>query len=293
MKLSDSFMKNHWLSLFLAATLAAAASAQTQTPPPAPTRPAAPRPAGRASARGTAPRSVATKVTVRDNSGTPISGATITIAGVGGAPLTTDMAGTVSAMLNAGSYRVRIDKEGFLSLERDVTVRAGQPTQVDVALDRAPIPPVPARSSVPEPARNSEPPRIPPTIGASAGPVGPPVTLSIPDFLDKNFIGGRDPLKETVIGCLPSGTTRLLQLRDPLAAHSHADMDETIYVVAGDGDVKVGDSTIAIGPGSITVVPRGLRHSIDRRGKNPLIVLSTLSGAPCPQRAAAGADTKR
>jgi hypothetical protein len=29
------------------------------------------------------------------------------------------------------------------------------------------------------------------------------------------------------------------------------------------------------------MIPRGVGHAIERRGKNPLIVLSTLAGAPC------------
>jgi mannose-6-phosphate isomerase-like protein (cupin superfamily) len=37
-----------------------------------------------------------------------------------------------------------------------------------------------------------------------------------------------------------------------------------------------------VGPGSLAVVPRGVAHAFERRGKNPLIVLSMLAGAPCP-----------
>jgi mannose-6-phosphate isomerase-like protein (cupin superfamily) len=104
--------------------------------------------------------------------------------------------------------------------------------------------------------------------------------VSIPAFLDKNFIG-RDPLKESVLGCTPDATTRLLQLREPLAEHTHADLDETLYVVAGEGTVRANGESIPVAAGSMSVVPRGVAHSIERRGKNPLIVLSTLSGAPC------------
>ena len=104
--------------------------------------------------------------------------------------------------------------------------------------------------------------------------------MSIPQFLEKNYIG-RDPLKESVIGCTAAATTRVLQLRDSLASHTHADLDETLYVVAGEGTVRVGNQTMMIAPGSLAVIPRGLAHATERSGRNPLILLSTLSGAPC------------
>jgi mannose-6-phosphate isomerase-like protein (cupin superfamily) len=74
----------------------------------------------------------------------------------------------------------------------------------------------------------------------------------------------------------------VLQLRDSLALHTHADLDEILYVVAGDGVVRVRDETMTLAPGSLTVIPRGLPHATERRGRNPLIVLSTLAGAACP-----------
>jgi mannose-6-phosphate isomerase-like protein (cupin superfamily) len=103
--------------------------------------------------------------------------------------------------------------------------------------------------------------------------------MSIPAFLDKNFIG-REPLKESVLGCSGAATTRLLQLRDPIAVHTH-DIDEILYVVAGDGAVKLRDETTVVHAGSLAVVPRGVPHAMERRGKNPLILLSVLAGAPC------------
>jgi len=38
---------------------------------------------------------------------------------------------------------------------------------------------------------------------------------------------------------------------------------------------------MAVRAGSLAVVPQGVAHAIERRGKNPLVVISTLSGAPC------------
>ena len=111
---------------------------------------------------------------------------------------------------------------------------------------------------------------------------GPPVNISIPAFVEKNFIG-RDPLKESILGCTSDATARLLQLREALASHTHAGLDEILYVVAGEGAVYIQGQPTPVNPGSLSVVPRGLQHAIERRGKNPLIVVSALVGAPCSE----------
>jgi quercetin dioxygenase-like cupin family protein len=73
----------------------------------------------------------------------------------------------------------------------------------------------------------------------------------------------------------------LVQTKDPVAEHTHADADETIYVVAGEGTHKVGGRDAAIEAGTFLVVPRGTPHSLRRSGSRPLIFVSTLSGPPC------------
>jgi mannose-6-phosphate isomerase-like protein (cupin superfamily) len=257
-------------SALIAVLLASAAAAQ---------QPPATRPRARA-AQQTPPSQV---VIVRDFSGALLDGVRIVINGPRTIEATTDRTGSARTTLADGTYRLRLEREGFVTLERDVTIKAGRPSEIDVALTAAPPPPPPP----PEPPRPAPTPPRP-----TAGPSGPPVILSIPAFLDKNFIG-RDPLKESVLGCTADVTTRLLQLHDALASHKHADLDEVLYVVAGDGVVRVQDRQTPIAAGSLAVVPRGVSHEIERRGKNPLILLSTLSGAPCQATAVAGRDDRR
>jgi mannose-6-phosphate isomerase-like protein (cupin superfamily) len=246
------------MKLLLHTAIVAALGLTMQSTPPTQTRP---RPR---------PRSTSTRIVVRDQSGVPVQGARVVVSGAATNEATTDANGAASlASMRDGSYRLRFEREGFITLERDVTMRTGQPAEIDVVLNAAPPPPPPP------------PPREPaPTPAPQAGMSGPPVTVSIPAFLDKNFIG-RDPLKESVLGCTGDSTTRVLQIRDSLASHTHANLDEVIYVVAGDGTVRVGEQSTPIAPGSLSVIPRGVSHALERRGKNPLIVLSMLAGAPC------------
>jgi hypothetical protein len=112
-------------------------------------------------------------------------------------------------------------------------------------------------------------------------PSGPPVFISIPSFLDKNYIG-REPIKESVLACLADSTTRVLQLHEAISEHTHADMDEVLYIVAGEGAIRARGESSPVNPGAMAVIPHGVPHAIERRGKNPLMVLSMLSGAPCP-----------
>ena len=250
-----------------AACLIGTAWAQKPTSTTGTSAPGTPSTAARRARVATPP----TRIVVRDVSGSPLEGVHIAITGAGRPTLVTDAEGLASIALADGPYRLRFEREGFITLERDVAIRNLRPAEIAAAMNRAPLRPAPPPAPV-EPA---------PPPAPSLGPAGPPVSVSIPAFLDKNFIG-RDPLKESVLGCMPDATARLLQLREAMAPHTHADFDEVLYVVAGDGMIRIGDDAITVAPGSMSAIPRGTRHSMERRGKNPLIVLSTLAGSPCP-----------
>jgi cupin domain len=189
------------------------------------------------------------------------------LSGAGTGEFVTGGAGTVVVPdLKDGVYRLRCEHEGFVTLEREFTVHGGAYSQIDVVLNpAAPPPPKPA----PEPA--------PP---AAVPPGGHPVTMSVVDYLDRNLIG-REPLKESIVACNPLETVRLLQMREKIAQHVHEGGDEIIYVVAGEGTVRIGEAATPVRPGSLVVVTNGTGHAFERSGKNPLIVVSTLVGAPC------------
>src|SRR5262245_39723299 len=148
-------------ALVALAASASAASAQSapqtpppQTPPPAQTpAPQTPRPAAR-------PRPVNTQVIVRDVSGSPLAGAKVTMSGPASQEVSTDANGTASlGVLKDGTYHFQFEREGFVTLERDVAVRAGQPAEIYAALRLAPVVPPP-----PPP----EPPPAPPPPAPSA-----------------------------------------------------------------------------------------------------------------------------
>jgi Cupin domain/Carboxypeptidase regulatory-like domain len=216
------------------------------------------------------PKTSSVRIAVRDQDGTGLSGVRLLLSGAAQGEFVTGGAGTmVVPDLKDGVYRLRCEREGFITLEREFTVRGGAYSQIDVVLNLAPPPP-------PTPA--PEPPPPPKAIP----PGGRPVTISIVDYLDKNLIG-REPIKESVLACNPLETVRLLQMREGVAQHVHQGGDEIIYVVAGEGTVRIGEAPTPIRPGSLVVVTNGIGHALERGGKNPLIVVSTLVGAPCDQ----------
>lgn len=205
------------------------------------------------------PRTTLAHVVVRDLSGTPLRDVRVTISGPTRQEIVTDADGSASlGTIRDGSFRLRFERDGFITLERDISIPNGQPSTFEVALSAAPPP-----------------------------PSGPLQFFSIPDFLDKNYIG-REPIKESVLACLADSTTRLLQLHEAIGEHTHADMDEVLYIVAGEGTIRARGESSAVAAGSLSVIPHGVAHAILRHGKNPLMVLSMLSGAPCPANVPAG-----
>ncbi|MGH9145105.1 MAG: cupin domain-containing protein [Vicinamibacterales bacterium] len=171
--------------------------------------------------------------------------------------------------LTPGNYRLRFAHEKFITLERDVSARTAE-TAVDVTLSAAPEPPP---KPEPEPAP-------PPPAPKPLPPVGDPKTVAIPAFLDSNFVG-RAARKDSELGCTPSGSAVLHQLREPWASHTHDTTDEWLYVVAGEGILLVDAAEQKIQPGSFSLIPRAHRHAVHPQGRNPLILVSVLSGAPC------------
>jgi len=208
------------------------------------------------------------RVTVHDQAGDTVGDARLTLSGDASGEYVTGGAGmAILPDLKDGTYRVRIEHRGFLSLEREFVLRGGTPKAVDVMLTAAPAPPPPPPAPAPAPAKALPPP-------------GPPVTLSVVEFIEKNFIG-KEPSTDSVLACASAETVRLLQIRESVASHTHADADEILYVVAGEGTAHLDAQTVALKPGMLVLAPRSSAHGFERKGKNPLMLLSTLAGAAC------------
>jgi mannose-6-phosphate isomerase-like protein (cupin superfamily) len=213
-------------------------------------------------------------VAVTDRAGAPIGGATITALGPVEREVKTAADGTARvAGLRAGTYRIRFAAEGYFTFEKEIAWRAGQPApDVLVALTAAPPPPPPP-PPLPTPTPTVAEPKLPPP--------GLPKTMSLPGFIEGNFISAREPYKESVVGCSGVGQAMVWQVREPWESRRHPSADAMLYVVGGEGTLRMNGTDSAVAAGSFAVVPRGTTYSLTRRGRNPLVVLAVLSGAPC------------
>jgi hypothetical protein len=247
----------------------------TPTPPkPSPTNP------NPTTAKPQRPRPSSTATTallfITDAGGRPIEGVTVNLTGPVDREVKSPASGPTRVEgLRAGTYRVRFTRDGFITFEKEIAWRAGTAApELSITLNPAPAAPTTAPTPAPAPVK-------PEPSTSKLPPPGTPKSLSLLDFIEKNFISGREPQKENLIGCSGVGQTLLWQIRDPWSGREHESADAMIYVVAGDGALKLGDRDINITNGSFAVVPRGTTYGFTRRGRNPLIVLAVLSGAPC------------
>jgi mannose-6-phosphate isomerase-like protein (cupin superfamily) len=236
--------------------------------------------AGTASAPLSAEQSAATAkpgslgLTVLDESGAPVVGAIVALRGAVERQGVTGPTG-VATLLNipTGTHRVRITREGFITLEKEVSIKGTRLT-TDTVLSPAPAPPPPP------PAPKPDPKPTPPPSSTATGPVGQSKTLSILDLAEQ-MLNDKAPIVEREIGCSVATASRLILVRETLASHSHSDADEMIYLVAGDASIRIFDKDTPISPGWFALVPRGTSHSISKRGRNAPILLSIRSGQTC------------
>jgi mannose-6-phosphate isomerase-like protein (cupin superfamily) len=248
------------LALFVAVT-----SSQQAVPPlpekPAPRRPAAP------AVRTTGSSTFA--VLVSDPAGAPIGGVKVTVEGPAQRMATTERGRIAFENLPAGTYRFRFERAGFVTLEREIAARGSVPIDVKVTLTPAPEPPPPPPA--PEPVA---PPPPPPAADVA------PLTIDLPAFIEKNYIG-REPQKTSSLACGSNATATLLQLHGALAEHTHAEWDEFLYVIAGQGTARITARDQPLSAGVFVMVPRGAAHTLTASGRNPLVMLSIRPGDRC------------
>jgi hypothetical protein len=251
-----------------------ALSAQT----PAPTQPATPPPTTAPAQAKPKPRPAqpaartALVITVTDPNGATLPGIRVDLLGAADRSGETDSSGTLRlANVRPGTYRVRFSGPGVITFEREAVVRAGQTADLDVMLNPAPEEPEPEQPPPPEQQPATAPPQ---------GAIGQAKILSILDLLEKDFIG-RQPRKETFLGCSVNLRSMMIQLNETLPERLYESAEAAYYVLGGEGTVRLNGRESPLVTGSFALVPRGAAHAFTRKGRRPLILLSVLSGEAC------------
>jgi hypothetical protein len=213
-------------------------------------------------------------VKVTDSGGAPLVGANVTATGAATRAGVTDATGTVRFLsLRGGTYRLRFESPTTITLERDVVLRAGMEP---IEATPTPAPPPPPPPPAPEPTRND------PISGRGPLQAPQPRTVAIPEFIERNMLGNREPAKTTQVACGATSVTNVLQIRDPLKDQAHPDSEALIYVVGGEGLLVLPIADVPLSAGTFSMVPRGTTYTLQRRGRSGLIVLQTLTDTLCP-----------
>jgi mannose-6-phosphate isomerase-like protein (cupin superfamily) len=272
----------------LVLSLMLSAQAVTQTPkpslPPTTTPPVTTAPATTAAPpRRPAPSATGTatlNVRVTDRSGNPAHAAQVSAEGPSSRDGSTDITGVATLRtLPPGTYRVRAERIGFITLEKEVVVRTGSPLTVDFPLNAAP--PVVEPPPPPPPPAPAPPPPPPPAAPVAKLTPGDPKVLSVVNLTEKS-LSGRDPVKTVPIGCSGASKSLLLVVRESLQVNAHEDTDEMLYLVAGEAMLTLGDQREqTLSASWFGLVPRGTPYKIVQKGRNPAVFLTIVSGQPC------------
>lgn len=221
----------------------------------------------RGAARGTGRGSAALAIYVTDPAGMQIPNVLVTLEGATERSARTEAGRIAFEGLPPGLYRLRFEREGFVTLERELNARGGAPIDVKVTLRPAPAPPPPPE---PEPAAPEPPPS---EVNAR------PATFDVPSVIEKEWVG-RGAGKTTPLACGSEGSATLIQVKEPLPQQEH-DADEFIYVIAGEGGANVAGRDQRVKAGVLVFVPRGTSHALTASGRNPLVVVSMKAGQGC------------
>jgi mannose-6-phosphate isomerase-like protein (cupin superfamily) len=68
--------------------------------------------------------------------------------------------------------------------------------------------------------------------------------------------------------------------------HAHCDRDKLYVVLAGRGELTIGETTERVGPGDVALAPADVVHSLSNPGPERLVVLVAMAPPP----AASGAS---
>jgi mannose-6-phosphate isomerase-like protein (cupin superfamily) len=232
---------------------------------------AQPPPAGTAQPRRASTTTIDVRVT--DRSGSPAAGAQVTAEGPSARNGVTDADGAVVfGTMTAGVYRFRAEGDGFVTLEKEITIKGAKMT-AEFALSAAPAPPPPPPPPAPAPAPA-------PVVEKQVLPAGEPRVLSIPEMAERS-LGGRDPIRMLPIGCSGASSAQLVIVRETLSSDAQPEVDEILYLVAGEASLTMSEKKQPLTPGWFVLVPRGMSRTVTRNGRNPAILLSISSGEPC------------
>ena len=204
-------------------------------------------------------------ISVTDQDGAPVPDVLVTVEGPARRAARTEGGRIAFEGLPAGTYLLRFEREGFVTLERELPARGAAPIDVKVTLKRAPEPPSPPPEPETRPKRSVD---------------AQPAVLDVPAVFERELTG-RGARDVVPLACGDTGAATLMQVREPVARHTHDEEDEFLYVIGGEGTAQLAGREERLKAGVLVFVPHGVPHALAASGRRPLVVMSTRGGASC------------
>ena len=85
--------------------------------------------------------------------------------------------------------------------------------------------------------------------------------------------------KADAVGAFALNEVLVVPDAPPVPLHTHANEEESIYILDGELNIEVGDRTVKGSPGSFVLVPRGTAHTLSVVGAQSAKVLLIFSPA--------------
>ena len=102
-------------------------------------------------------------------------------------------------------------------------------------------------------------------------------------LLEENKLAGGENIKVVTLSRSAHSAAMLVQVRDREPLHRHADSDITVFLLRGEGELRIGKQMHAVKSSDVMHIPRGAVHAYINRGPEPAAALVVYSPAPGPK----------
>jgi quercetin dioxygenase-like cupin family protein len=120
-------------------------------------------------------------------------------------------------------------------------------------------------------------------LGPQPGKTHVPRQADFDQMLAANPLGAGENIKVMELSRNARASNVLVQVRDREPLHRHIDSDITVFMLRGEGDMRIGKETRPVKAGDVIHIERGTVHAYINRGPEPAAALVVYSPAPGPK----------
>ncbi|GAB4513705.1 MAG: hypothetical protein Tsb0026_18630 [Sulfuricaulis sp.] len=108
-------------------------------------------------------------------------------------------------------------------------------------------------------------------------------TKQLEQLLEQNKPAQNENIKVVPLSRNARSSNLLVQVRDREPLHRHIDSDITVFMLRGEGDMRLGKETRPVKSGDVIHIERNAIHAYINRGAEPAAALVVYSPAPGPK----------